>query len=66
MADARGRELKRRLGVTIDELIDAECEAESQIRKVLLSLEEKTGLRLNYVRVICPTLEVELALAPPL
>lgn len=52
--------------MTIDELIDAECEAESQIRKVLLSLEEKTGLRLNYVRVICPTLEVELALAPPL
>jgi hypothetical protein len=50
--------------VTFDDLIDAECEAESQIRQALLALEAKTGLRLNYVRVICPTLEVDVSLKP--
>lgn len=50
--------------MTFDDLINAECEAESQIRQALLSLEAKTGLRLNYVRVICPTLEVDVSLKP--
>jgi hypothetical protein len=50
--------------MTFDELIDAESDAESKIRQVLLSLEEKTGLRLEYVRVICPTLEVDVSLKP--
>lgn len=50
--------------MTIDDILDAESEAESQIRQALLSLEAKTGLRLNYVRVICPTLEVDVSLQP--
>jgi hypothetical protein len=50
--------------MTFDDLINAECEAESQIRQALLSLEARTGLRLNYVRVICPTLEVDVSLKP--
>lgn len=48
--------------MTFDELIDAECGAEAQIRQVLLSLEAKTGLRLDYVRVIGPTLEVDVSM----
>ena len=48
--------------MTFDELIDAECEAEVKIRQVLIALEEKTGLHLNYVKVICPTLEVDVSL----
>lgn len=48
--------------MTFDELIDAECEAEAQIRQVLLSLEAKTGLSLDYVRVIGPTLEVDVSM----
>lgn len=48
--------------MTFDDLINAECEAEAQIRQALLSLEAKTGLRLDYVRVICPTLEVDVSL----
>lgn len=50
--------------MTVDELMDAECEAETIIRQALISLEEKTGLSLNYVRVICPTLEVDVSLKP--
>lgn len=50
--------------MTFDELISAECEAESIIRQSLVTLEEKTGLRLDYVRVICPTLEVDVSLKP--
>lgn len=49
--------------MTFDELIDAECEAEFTIRQALLALEAKTGLRLDYVRVICrPALEVDVSL----
>jgi hypothetical protein len=50
--------------MTFDEFIEAESEAEAAIRQVLYALEEKTGLRLNYVRVICPTLEVDVSLKP--
>lgn len=50
--------------MTFDELIDAECDAAAQIRQVLLLLEEQTGLRLNYVRVICPEIEVDVSLKP--
>jgi len=50
--------------MTFDDLINAESEAEDAIRQTLLALEEKTGLRLNYVRVVCPTLEVDVSLKP--
>lgn len=50
--------------MTFDEIIDAECDAESKIRAVLLSLEELTGMRLSYVRVICPAIDVDVSLQP--
>jgi hypothetical protein len=48
--------------MTFDSLIDAEAEAEAKIRCVLLDLEAKTGLSLNYVRVVCAPLEVDVSL----
>lgn len=58
------RARERETEVTLDDLIDAESEAEVEIRRVLIALEQKTGMNLNYVRVICPTLEVDVSLKP--
>lgn len=37
--------------MTIDEIISAECEAEDKIRRILLDLENATGLRVGWVKV---------------